>query len=115
MAIAIVFANGISSATPALITLNFLTIRYQPMAKPRRIFPALHILYGGEQIFRLTVPDGTERPVALAPPPEIEDEPVPLPIPGRKAAPSGPVPRQRYEKIEEILAQLVRQGQESGA
>jgi hypothetical protein len=48
-------------------------------------------------------------------PPEIEEEPVPLPMPGRKVASSGPVPQQRYEKIEEILAQLVRQAQQSDA
>jgi hypothetical protein len=50
-------------------------------------------------------------------PPEIEDEPVPAPIPAakRKAAPSRPVQQQRYEKIEEILAQLVRHGQQSDA
>ncbi len=55
-------------------------------------------------------------------PPQIEDEPAPAPIPSRKsAAPNppvqqqGPVQQQRYEKIEEILAQLVRHGQQSDA
>ncbi|HLG80170.1 MAG TPA: hypothetical protein VKY22_04080 [Bradyrhizobium sp.] len=47
-------------------------------------------------------------------PPEIEEEPVSLPIPARRAMPSGPV-QQRHQKIEEILAQLVRQGQQSEA
>ena len=50
-------------------------------------------------------------------PPQIEDEPVPapIPIPIRKAAPNPPAQQQRYEKIEEILAQLVRHGQQSDA
>ena len=72
-------------------------------------------------------------------PPEIEHEPVPAPIPIRKAATNRPqqqqppaqqqrpvqqqplaqqqppVQQQRYEKIEEILAQLVRHGQQSDA
>ena len=48
-------------------------------------------------------------------PPAIEEEPVRLPMPERKAAPSAPVQQQRYEKIEEILAQLVRHGQQSDA
>jgi len=47
-------------------------------------------------------------------PPEIEEEPVALPIPKRRGAPSNPV-KQRHEKIEELLEQLVRQGQQSGA
>jgi hypothetical protein len=54
-------------------------------------------------------------------PPEIEHEPAPAPILNRKAAPNPPaqpqrpVQQQRYEKIEEILAQLVRHGQQSDA
>ncbi len=49
-------------------------------------------------------------------PPALEEEPVPAPVAKpRKAAPSPPVPQQRYEKIEEILAQVVRHGQQSDA
>jgi hypothetical protein len=49
-------------------------------------------------------------------PPDIEDEtePYPYPLPERKAA-QNPRAHQRHEKIEEILAQLVRQGQQSDA
>jgi hypothetical protein len=46
---------------------------------------------------------------------EVEEEPAPRPIPARRAAPSSPVQQQRHQKIEELLEQLVRQGQQSGA
>ena len=46
-------------------------------------------------------------------PPEIEDT-APLPMPERRAV-QRTASQERYEKIEEILAQLVRHGQESGA
>ena len=44
----------------------------------------------------------------------IPDDSAPLPLPERKTA-QGAVAPERYEKMEEILEQLVRQGQQTGA
>ena len=44
----------------------------------------------------------------------IPDDSAPLPLPERKIA-QGAVAPERYEKMEEILEQLVRQGQQTGA
>jgi hypothetical protein len=48
-------------------------------------------------------------------PPEVEEEAPPAPPPQRRPARSAKVQPERYEKIEEILAQLVKQGQQSDA
>jgi hypothetical protein len=47
-------------------------------------------------------------------PPDIEEETAPLPIPKRRTAQS-PRAQERHQKIEELLAQLVQQGQQSDA